>query len=63
MVIPPARESPILNGAGSFIRARRITMCCELESLEAMEFWYAIECELRAEAEHRSPEAPLERAA
>lgn len=38
-------------------------MCCELESLEAMEFWYAIECELQAEAESRAPEAPLDRAA
>lgn len=36
-------------------------MCCELESLEAMEFWYAIECELHAEDE--APEAPLDRAA
>lgn len=38
-------------------------MCCELESLEAMEFWYAIECEWQAEAEHRAPETPLDRAA
>lgn len=38
-------------------------MCCELECLEAMEFWYAIECELLAEAENRAPEAPLDRAA
>ncbi len=36
-------------------------MCCELESLEAMEFWYPIECELQAE--DQAPEAPLDRAA
>lgn len=62
MVIHPARESPILNGAGPLISGgRSIMMCCELESLEAMEFWYPIECELQAE--DQAPEAPLDRAA